>query len=502
MIPNFVNYDDNCYNVVAAHDTDDVARLDGFTVRGGNADGDWTLYRDVAGGMYIGLGQTVVTDCIFRENRADYAGGGLYIYYEATPEITTCSFIDNYSGNHGGGVYCEEADPILYYCIFSGNSTPSTGGGMSNFDSNPTLTGCDFDDNTSMFGGGMYNSMWTYPCTPVLTNCTFTGNTGEYGGGGMLNWGGNPELTDCTFTSNSAGTGGGLQNDPNSNPTLTNCIFEGNSAYDGGGMDNDDSSPTLVNCLFKGNSAERYGGGIAHYSLADDGPILLNCSFCGNTAGEEGGGICNSGLDPTPTLTNVILWANADVGGMDESAQLHVHSGVPVLTYSCIQDCTTFCADPNDHNIGDDPLFLDPNGPDGDPNTWADNDYHLTADSPVIDTGNNNAVPPGVTTDLDGNTRIVDGDQNGSAIVDLGPYEFFTSCAGQSRGDCNGDGSINSLDIDPYVEALVDPAQFNLDYDPITWQCAADINCDGSMNSLDIDPFVECLTGGCPDCPE
>jgi len=44
-------------------------------------------------------------------------------------------------------------------------------------------------------------------------------------------------------------------------------------------------------------------------------------------------------------------------------------------------------------------------------------DYHLKATSPCIDNGENALVPGGVTTDLDGNTRIVNAD------VDLGPYE-------------------------------------------------------------------------------
>ena len=89
-------------------------------------------------------------------------------------------------------------------------------------------------------------------------------------------------------------------------------------------------------------------------------------------------------------------------------------------------------------------------------------------------------------------------------------YVILGDCAasGMQRGDTNGDGSINSLDIDPFVEALVDPEQYNIDYALLLWQCTADINCDGSMNSLDIDPFVGCLTGcwgfhgcGCPPCP-
>jgi len=44
--------------------------------------------------------------------------------------------------------------------------------------------------------------------------------------------------------------------------------------------------------------------------------------------------------------------------------------------------------------------------------------------SPCIDTGSNDAVPEDVTTDLDGNPRIVDGDGDSVATVDMGAYEY------------------------------------------------------------------------------
>lgn len=69
-------------------------------------------------------------------------------------------------------------------------------------------------------------------------------------------------------------------------------------------------------------------------------------------------------------------------------------------------------------------------------------------------------------------------------------------CIDQLRGDANCDGSINILDIDVFVLALIDPEGYNSAYAPCTWNCACDMNYDGSINSLDIDPFVDLLTGG------
>lgn len=64
-------------------------------------------------------------------------------------------------------------------------------------------------------------------------------------------------------------------------------------------------------------------------------------------------------------------------------------------------------------------------------------------------------------------------------------------------GDLNCDGSVNSLDIDPFVMVLTDTDPYS-DYYAQYPECdhlRADVNCDGSINSLDIDPFVDLLTG-------
>ncbi|TET34553.1 MAG: right-handed parallel beta-helix repeat-containing protein [Planctomycetota bacterium] len=48
---------------------------------------------------------------------------------------------------------------------------------------------------------------------------------------------------------------------------------------------------------------------------------------------------------------------------------------------------------------------------------------HLEVDSPCIDAGDNSAVPEDITADIDGDQRIFDGDDDGTATVDMGADE-------------------------------------------------------------------------------
>jgi hypothetical protein len=89
-------------------------------------------------------------------------------------------------------------------------------------------------------------------------------------------------------------------------------------------------------------------------------------------------------------------------------------------------------------NKNADPLFVDADGPDNIVGTEDDN-LRLSAGSPCIDAGDNTAVPAGVTTDLGGRLRFVDGDCNDTDIVDMGAYEFAFVYFGDLDGDCDVD---------------------------------------------------------------
>jgi len=69
--------------------------------------------------------------------------------------------------------------------------------------------------------------------------------------------------------------------------------------------------------------------------------------------------------------------------------------------------------DDSNNCTDDDPEFVDAAG----------GDYHLKSTSPCIDAGNNEYIS-GVDKDLDGNERVVDGDNDATATVDIGAYEY------------------------------------------------------------------------------
>jgi uncharacterized repeat protein (TIGR01451 family) len=401
-----------------------------------------------------------LTDVSFEENNAPY-GGGMYNNSYSNPTLTDVTFSSNSATYNGGGMYNSQSSPTLVNVTFSGNfATYGSGGGMYNvYSSSPNLTQVTFSSNSavgtsSSSGGGMYNDY----SSPTLTNVAFSGNSAR-SGGGMYNYNSSPALTHVTFSSNSASgnatsSGGGMLNYDYSSPTLTDVAFSGNTATaDGGGMSNvQNSRPTLVNVTFRGNTAT-YGGGMSNYSSSRPA-ALTNVTFSGNTATDYGGGMYNSGSSPaltnvsfsgnsagsgggmynysnSPTLANVILWGDSASGG----PEIYNVASTPTIFYSDIQGCggsgsgwNPACGADGDGNIDADPRFVDADGPDDTFGT-ADDNLRLQLTSPAIDAGNNDFVPTGVTTDLDGNPRFVDiptVPDTGSGtppIVDMGAYE-------------------------------------------------------------------------------
>ena len=395
---------DNSYHVVTGGGTDATAILDGFTITAGNANyGEWPDHSYFGGGMYNDNGSPTVTNCTFNGNSAA-EGGGVFNWDNSSPMVTNCTFSGN-SASHGsgGGIFNIQSSPTISNCTFSGNSAYYDGGGMFNYEnSNPTVTNCTFSGNSASHGGGMQNYIES---NPTVTNCTFSGNSaGTYGGGMQNDRESNPTVTNCTFSGNSASWDGGGMVNLKSNPTVTNCIITGNSAgFRGGGMVNRDSDPTVTNCTFSGNSAIRLNGG-GMYNRDGSNPMLTNCTFSDNSSDMQGGGIYNK--QSNPTLNNCILWGNSAQAG---SQIFNAFTSSTTVTYSDVQGSW-----PGEGNINADPLFRNA----------SNDDLRLLPDSPCIDAGDPNYIPEPNETDLDGTTRVADGDGDGNSVVDMGAYEF------------------------------------------------------------------------------
>lgn len=213
------------------------------------------------------------------------------------------------------------------------------------------------------------------------------------------------------------------------NAVLNRCILSGNFADNAGGVFCE-SGGTINDCLVTGNCAEA-DGGVALYS-----GVLNNCTITKNLAtGDRGIG---GAMVYRSTLNNCIVWGNTGIS-MNE-----IESMESIIRTTCSSPLPE-----GDGNICADPMFKNPRS-----------NFRLRAGSPCVDAGSNTYSP---ATDLDGVARPVDGDNNGSAIADMGCYELSSASLPKihyvdaSRPDDSG-AATNWATAKQTIQAAVDVA--------------------------------------------
>jgi gliding motility-associated-like protein len=431
----------------------------GGTTNGGQGNGG----NGFGAGMYNINASPILNNVTFSYNSANgnnsggvggYGGlgeGGGMFNYNSSPQLTNVNFQSdsakggtgiNINSGNGGGMYNKSNSIANLNTVYFYNNG-ATGGTSSRQDVGSTAG-----------GGGIYNDT----SSAILRNVIFSGNTAKGGdggwgygmGGGMYNSACSPGLTNVQFLNNNAiagfadistaeGDGGGIYNNASS-PNLTNVIFSGNWAHGsegaegsgyGGGMYNTSSSPMLMNVAFSNNSATGasfvdfmvpsggYGGGIYNKGSS---PKLINITFFKNAAVginfSYGGGIYNANAS-SAIITNSVFWADtAKTAGND----IDNISSTPLVTYSFTQTAIAGAGniqgalDPfadTAHPAGIDGIFM-----------TADDGLHIVAASAAFNSGRNDSIPAGTTTDITGTTaRILD------SIVEMGAYETKLSVA-------------------------------------------------------------------------
>ena len=320
--------------------------------------------------------------------------------------ITKGASYNNYqnlgiSDSNGGGINISNASPTVSRDIITGNAACSRGDGIAAEFSSALIQGNTISNNgcASGDGGGIY--VGGAGSVQIIGN-TISGNFFDLGGNG------------AGITLDDAGT-----------PTIENNTISGNralgAASQGGGIwIVNDSDALIVQNLIVNNAAGSggispggLGGGIYFYVPSGGrGPFLINNTIANNPAAQASG-VYADGYDSQSQLINNLII------GIYGYPALVCNGPPPVVQFNDALSSggngfDGICAGMAgaNGNISAAPLFLN-----------AASNFHVQPGSPVIDAGNSGA-PNLPATDLDGNPRIGDGNNDGTAIVDLGAYEF------------------------------------------------------------------------------
>ncbi len=179
--PGFTWRTDNCYHVVFADASSGGATLDGFTIRGGHANGSGG--DDTGGGIAVvewGAGGALVLDnLIIEENHADDFGGGLYVG-EGNLSLRACTFRGN-AAEDGGGLYTESSIDLADCVIASNHAGSMAGGILFASGSTSSLTNCHVVGNTS---GGNVAGLYGFYVNAYATNSVIAYNHAEGSVGG------------------------------------------------------------------------------------------------------------------------------------------------------------------------------------------------------------------------------------------------------------------------------------------------------------------------------
>ena len=304
--------------------------------------------------------------CLLRNNAARKDGGnvgghGGGLYATGYVEVTNTTFESNSSNYHGGGIiftyrspYTDQTvAPKVDNCIFLNNYNVDCCPNGSAIANYVHLTVTNSRFEGQTGSGSPIHSGYTGSYL-IVSNSLFLNNKIDYWGSAIQFWDSDGEIKGSVFFQNNAGW----------------------NNHDGYGA---------VTYLNNTGSAENI--------------TIINCTFLGNrslTGGTGWGGALHS-RGANMTIANSIFWDNGPTG-------LYSQYGNTAISYSDIQGGLTSTGfTDGGNNISDDPGFTP-------------GDYHLQAGSPCIDTGFN-AAAADITTDIDGEPRIV------NSTVEMGADE-------------------------------------------------------------------------------
>lgn len=200
-------YSENSYHLVTAA-SGTAGLLDGFELRGGNANGATASNFDKGGAIICLSGQSpTFQSCRFIDNRCTFGGGAGYLN-TASPKFFDCLFENNQGGSFGGAFdSANSTQPVFERCVFRGNKALRAGALEFFGGSQPKVTNCLFHDNQATGSGGG-GAIWLGSSSAgTFRNITVSGNSATSNAGGILNTGGTSTFINCiSFGNTGPGT--------------------------------------------------------------------------------------------------------------------------------------------------------------------------------------------------------------------------------------------------------------------------------------------------------
>lgn len=355
------------------------------------------------------VGGITVINSTFNGNSGAYQGAGVFLSSDSgILSLENNTFIGNNSATEGGGAYClivKEGVITVSNNVFKDNHATSIGAGLAIIAMNGGqihLAKNSFENNrVGDQGGGAYLCSYDVEksASITLTENTFTENTALHGGGAYV-FANKAQLgiSHSIFKQNQAILKGGaiFTETKNTGAFFINSIIDENNAFEGGGIygqtDSGEILITNTTCINNKIGTGDSGGGLYAYLLYNNARAsVYNSIICDNTAGTQS--------------DDIYINDDGDDDRTGATVQFH-HNVYKGLT---VRDGDHLTAT---HAITADPVLT--------------SDYHLQSGSPCIDAGSNTA-PQVPDKDMDFDDRIIDGDEDGESIVDIGADEYDPS---------------------------------------------------------------------------
>ncbi len=367
---------------------------------------------------------------------------------------------DTTEDRNGGGLFMQDAFLTLRNLTVNGNHCNSSGGGALVWGGAVVVEDCSFSFNRC---GGNGGGLSGFDATFHAVRCSFVANRGGIGGDGVSCGNGSALFEDCLIANNlNVFSNASAVFSWNSSVEMHRSRVHGH--HDAGiVVQNDDVLPlTLVNSVIDANA---FGIEATMVDLT-----LTSCTVANSLDA-----VVSLTFESSNLIENSVFFGN--VADVVAGSEFSPNTTINFTNYQPFLQAVFL-------GVGDtnmDPKFVDLNGPDNILGTL-DDDLRLAANSPLIGAGSNALIPPGGTTDFNGDARVVGG------VVDMGAFE-------NQALDCPFDVSPSPLGDS--IVGIQDFLAVLSQWGDCPVGCTADGDNDGVVGVVD---FLGILMnwGGCP----